>query len=77
MVFDLRRISLMEGNHSWTFHGIVIEPLRRDEEFVLNRGEYPNLPDTPSVRLLAADSTWPAMETFASRSWAERAPIIF
>jgi hypothetical protein len=56
---------------------LVIEPLRRDEEFVLYRGEYPNLPDTPSVLLLAADSTWPAVETFASRSWAERAPSIF
>jgi hypothetical protein len=56
---------------------LVIETLCRDEEFVLYRGEYPNLPDTPSVRLLAADSTWPAMETFATRSWTERAPIIF
>jgi hypothetical protein len=42
---------------------LVTEPLRTDEEFILYRGEYSNLPGTPSVLLLAAASTLPALET--------------
>ena len=42
---------------------LVTEPLRTDEEFILYRGEYSNLAGTPSVLLLAAASTLPALET--------------
>jgi PAS domain S-box-containing protein len=42
---------------------VVTEPLRTDEEFVLYRGEHSNLAGTPSVLLLAAASTSPALET--------------
>jgi hypothetical protein len=34
-----------------------------NEEFVLYRGEYSNLPGSPSVFLLTAASTRPALET--------------
>ena len=42
---------------------LVAEPLRTDEEFILYRGEYPNLAGKPSVLLLAAASTSPALDT--------------
>ena len=42
---------------------LITEPLRTDEEFTLYRGEYSNLAGTPSVLLLAAASTLPALET--------------
>ena len=42
---------------------LVTEPLRTDEEFILYRGEYPNLPGTLSVLLLAPTSREPALET--------------
>jgi PAS domain S-box-containing protein len=42
---------------------LVTEPLRTDEEFILYRGEYSNLAGKPSVLLLAAASTLPALET--------------
>ena len=41
----------------------VLEALRRDEEFVLYRGEHSNQPGSPSVLLLAPASTRPALET--------------
>ena len=41
----------------------VFEPLRKDEEFVLYRGEHSNQPGSPSVLLLAPASTRPALET--------------
>jgi hypothetical protein len=41
----------------------VLEALRRDEEFVLYRGEPSNQPCSPSVLLLAPASTGPALET--------------
>src|SRR5262249_22702745 len=41
----------------------VLEVLRRDEEFVLYRGEPANQPCSPSVLLLAPASMWPAPET--------------
>src|SRR6202167_1302104 len=41
----------------------VFKVLRRDEEFILSRGEYSNLAGTLSVLLLAASSTLPALET--------------
>ena len=42
---------------------LVTEPLRIDEEFILYRGEYSDLAGKPSVLLLAAASTSPALET--------------
>ena len=70
--------NLPDGGQSFVdLSRLVIDPLRRDEEFVLYGGEYRNLPDTPSVPLLAADSALAAVETFASRSSAERALSIF
>jgi PAS domain S-box-containing protein len=42
---------------------LVTEPLRTDKEFILYRGQYPNLTGTPSILLLAAASTLPALET--------------
>ena len=42
---------------------LVTEPLRTDEEFILYRGEHSNLAGKPSVLLLAAASTLPALET--------------
>jgi PAS domain S-box-containing protein len=42
---------------------LVTEPLRTDGEFILYRGEYSNLAGKPSVLLLAAASTLPALET--------------
>ena len=42
---------------------LVLEALRRDEEFVLYRGEPSNQPCSPSVLLLAPASMWPAPET--------------
>src|SRR6266566_9992259 len=41
----------------------VLEPLRKDEEFVLYRSEHSNQPGSPSVLLLAPASTRPALET--------------
>src|SRR5215472_15431868 len=41
----------------------VLEPLRKDEEFVLYRSENSNHPGSPSVLLLAPASTRPALET--------------
>jgi serine/threonine protein kinase len=41
----------------------VLEVLRRDEEFVLYRGEPSNQPCSPSVLLLAPASMGPALET--------------
>ena len=41
----------------------VLEALRRDEEFVLYRGEHSNQPGSPSVLLLAPASMQPALET--------------
>src|SRR5258708_2424190 len=41
----------------------VLEALRRDEEFVLYRGEPSNQPCSPSVLLLAPASIGPALET--------------
>jgi serine/threonine protein kinase len=41
----------------------VLEVLRRDEEFVLYRGEPSNQPCSPSVLLLASASMGPAVET--------------
>jgi hypothetical protein len=41
----------------------VLEVLRRDEEFVLCRGEPSNQPGSPSVLLLAPVSMQPALET--------------
>src|SRR6266700_6441202 len=41
----------------------VLEPLRKDEEFVLYRSGHSNQPGSPSVLLLAPASTRPALET--------------
>jgi len=41
----------------------VLEAHRRDEEFVLYRGEHSNQPGSPSVFLLAPASMQPALET--------------
>src|SRR6266566_1372942 len=41
----------------------VLEPLRKDEEFVLYRSEHSNQPGSPSVLLLAPASTRPAVQT--------------
>src|SRR5260221_14388517 len=41
----------------------VLEAHRRDEEFVLYRGEPSNQPGSPSVFLLAPASIQPALET--------------
>jgi hypothetical protein len=41
----------------------VLEPLRKDEEFILYRGQHPNQVDAPSVLLLAPVSTRPAPES--------------
>ena len=41
----------------------VLEVLRRDEEFVLYRGEPTNQPSSPSVLLLTPASMGPALET--------------
>jgi hypothetical protein len=41
----------------------VLEVLRRDEEFVLYRGEPANQPGSPSVLLLALASVQPALAT--------------
>jgi PAS domain S-box-containing protein len=40
-----------------------LEPLRKDEEFVLYRGQQSNPPGSPPVLLLAPASTRPALET--------------
>ena len=41
----------------------VLEPLRKDEEFILYRGQRHNQVDEPSVLLLAPVSTRPAPES--------------
>src|SRR4051794_31773451 len=41
----------------------VLKPLRKDEEFVLYRGEPSNQPGLPSIFLLAPASMQPALET--------------
>src|SRR6266581_4609016 len=41
----------------------VLEPLRKDEEFVLYRSEHSKQPGSPSVLLLTPASTRPALET--------------
>jgi PAS domain S-box-containing protein len=41
----------------------VLETVRRDEEFVLYRGEHSSQPGSPSVLLLAPASNQPALET--------------
>src|SRR6202051_3593611 len=41
----------------------VLEAHRRDDEFVLFRGEHSNQPGSPSVFLLAPASMQPALET--------------
>jgi PAS domain S-box-containing protein len=62
----------------------VLEPLRKDEEFILYRGQHHNQVDEPSVLLLAPVSTRPAPESLKrmeheyslraelGRSWAVR-----
>ena len=62
----------------------MLEPLRKDEEFILYRGQHPNQVDAPSVLLLAPVSTRPAPESLKrmeheyslraelDRSWAVR-----
>jgi len=42
---------------------VELETIRRDEEFVLYRGEHSDLPGSPSVLFLAPKSTQPALET--------------
>ena len=44
----------------------VLEPLRKDEEFILYRGQHRNQVDAPSVLLLAPVSTRPAPESLKS-----------
>src|SRR5437667_12360606 len=41
----------------------VLEPLRKDEEFVLYRSEHSKQPGSPSVLLLTPASMQPALET--------------
>ena len=41
----------------------VLEALRKDDEFVLYRGEHSNQPGSPSVLLLAPASMQPALAT--------------
>ena len=41
----------------------VLEALRKDEEFVLYRGEHPNQPGSPSILLLAPALLQPGLET--------------
>jgi hypothetical protein len=41
----------------------VLHPLRKDDEFVLYRGERSNQPGAPSILLLTPASSWPALET--------------
>ena len=41
----------------------VLEPLRKDEEFILYRGQHRNHVDAPSVLLLTPVSTRPAPES--------------
>ena len=41
----------------------VLEPLRKDEEFILYRGRHRRQANAPSVLLLASVSTHPAPET--------------
>jgi hypothetical protein len=43
----------------------VPEPIRKDEEFVLCRGEDPNEAGPATVLLLAPASTRPALQTLA------------
>src|SRR6202051_3637100 len=42
---------------------VELEAIRRDEEFVLYRGEHSHLPGSPSVLFLAPASIQPALET--------------
>jgi len=42
---------------------VELETIRRDEEFVLYRGEHSDLPGSPSVLFLAPASIQPALET--------------
>jgi len=42
---------------------VELEPLRKDDEFVLQRCEHSNQPGSPSVLLLAPASTRPTVET--------------
>jgi hypothetical protein len=44
----------------------VLEPLRKDEEFILYRGQHGNQVDAPCVLLLAPVSTRPALESLKS-----------
>ena len=74
----------MENNHLGKLSEYVLEPLRKDEEFVLYRGQHRNQVDAPSVLLLAPASTRPAPESLKrmeheyslraelDRSWAVR-----
>jgi hypothetical protein len=41
----------------------VLQALRKDEEFVLYRGEHSNQPGSPSIFVLAPASMQPALET--------------
>lgn len=43
--------------------GYVLEPLRKDDEFILYRGQQRSQADAPSVLLLAPVSTRPAPES--------------
>jgi len=66
----------------------VLEVLRRDEEFVLYRGEPSNQPCSPSVLLLSLASMTPALETLKKieyeysfrgeldSAWAIRSPAL-
>src|SRR5258708_16173878 len=47
---------------------VELEAIRRDEEFVLYRGEHSDLPGSPSVLLLAPASMQPALGSIKKRS---------
>ncbi|MGH9763429.1 MAG: ATP-binding protein, partial [Blastocatellia bacterium] len=52
-----------EGITSVDLSEYVLEPLRRDEEFILSQGWHQNRPDAPSVLVLAPVSTRPTPES--------------
>jgi serine/threonine protein kinase len=62
----MTRVVDVSNSASLELSEYVLEPLRKDEEFILYRGQHRNQVDAPCVLLLAPVSTRPAPESLKS-----------
>ena len=73
----MKQFSEGGGESSWSFQEYLLEPLRRDEEFILYRARHRNQVDIQSVLVLAPVSTRPALESLKriEREYSFRAEL--